>query len=469
MKQEASRREFLGLAAAAAAAAAGALAGCDALRIGRDPLPANLSIPKSGASKGFRLFNRAAFGPRPGDIAELERVGKDLHVESLLRAETAESPDLVARLHRIDALRMDGMELLDLPREEIIRQLQQAAILRAVYGKNQLLERMVEFWSNHFNIYARKTDGMYFLAADSERVIRKHALGKFKDLVHASAKSPAMLHYLDNRVNRKGVPNENYARELLELHTMGVEGGYTQTDVQEVARCLTGWTIETRFLRPKGKFRFDESQHDTGEKEVLGHRIPAGGGVEDGETVIEIVANHPATARFISSRICRYFLGDAADSWIEQTAEVFMRTGGDIRAMLKPILLSEALLESPPIVKRPFDFVASALRALDGNTDGSGAIQKHLDAMGQPLYQWPMPDGYPDSTDSWTGSLLARWRFATDLLGNRIPGTSVSVDRLKDRGAHWSELLLASNDAWSAGGNRETVTLLLCSPAFQWR
>lgn len=465
MNHTSSRREFLGLAAGVA----GALAGCEALRTAQHSLPTNIALPKHGTSEALRVLNRAAFGPRPGDIAELNAIGREQYVEKLLRAEERESLDLVARLHRIDVLRMDGIELLDLPRDEIIRQLQQAAILRAIYGRNQLLERMVEFWSNHFNIYARKAEGMYFLPAESEQVIRKHALGKFEDLLMGTAKSPAMLNYLDNKVNRKGVPNENYARELLELHTMGVDGGYTQNDVQEVARCLTGWTIESRFMRPRGKFRFDDSQHDDGEKHVLGHRIPPNGGVEDGETVIEMLAKHPATARFISSKICRYFLGDAAETWIERTAETFVSTGGDIRAILKPILLSDELVESTPIIKRPFDFVVSALRALDADTDGNRSLQRHLEAMGQPLYQWPMPDGYPDSTESWTGSLLARWKFATDLIGNRIAGTTVSLDRLKNRGANWSQLVLASHETWSVGGDKETVALLLCSPAFQWR
>lgn len=465
MRKRTSRREFIGLTAGVAAS----IAGCHSVRIGKDSIPTSLALPSAGASEAFRLLNRAAFGPRPGEVAALSRVNKGAFVDRLLAAEEPESPRLLAMLGRIDVLRMDGMELLDLPREEIIRQLQQATLLRAIYGRNQLLERMVDFWSNHFNIYARKTDGMYFVAADSEKVIRKHALGTFKELLHASAKSPAMLHYLDNNINRKGVPNENYARELLELHTMGVDGGYTQKDVQEVARCLTGWTIETRFLRPRGKFRFDASQHDDGEKRVLGHRIAPGGGIKDGETVIDILSIHPATAKFVSTKLCRYFLGDSADGWIAETTKTFIETGGDIRAMLRPILFSEELTGSPPLIKRPFDFVVSTLRALDADTDASLPLQRHLDSMGQPLYQWPMPDGYPDATDAWTGTMLARWKFATDLIGHRIAGTQVSLEHLSGRGAEWSEILLASEAKWTAGVDRETVALLICSPAFQWR
>jgi hypothetical protein len=465
MREGTSRREFIGLTAGLAAA----IAGCDSVRIGKDSIPSSLSLPVAGASDAFRFWNRASFGPRPGDVAALSRSNREAVVEKLLAAEEPESPILFAKLGRIDVLRMDGMELFDLPREEIIRQLQQAALLRAIYGRNQLLERMVDFWSNHFNIYARKTDGMYFVAADSEKVIRKHALGKFRELLLASAKSPAMLHYLDNNVNRKGVPNENYARELLELHTMGVEGGYTQKDVQEVARCLTGWTIETRFLRPRGKFRFDALQHDDGEKRVLGHRIAPGGGIKDGEAVIDILSSHPSTAKFIATKLCRYFLGDAAGAWIDRTSNTFIETGGDIRAMLRPILLSRELIDSPPLIKRPFDFVVSTLRALDADTDAGLHLQRHLDSMGQPLYQWPMPDGYPDTTDAWTGTMLARWKFAMDLVGRRIAGTNLSLESLIGRGADWSEILLASHDGWTAGGDRETVTLLLCSPAFQWR
>ncbi len=466
MSDTSSRREFLSIMAGSA----GMLAGCRLLQFQEgESLPESVSLPTQRVEAHVRLLNRATFGPRPGDIGRVDALGRKDYVDALLRADGSESLGLISRLHRIDVLRMDGSELMDLPREEIIRQLQQAALLRATFGRNQLLERLVEFWSNHFNIYARKSEGMYLLPADTERVIRSNALGRFGDLLAASAKSPAMLLYLDNQVNRKGVPNENYARELLELHTMGVDGGYSQTDVQEVARCLTGWTIESRFLRPRGKFRFDSSMHDEGEKLVLGTRIPPGGGISDGERVLRILASHPSTASFISRKLCRYFLGHEPPEWVEQTKATYLRTNGDLRAMLRPILLADALTEAPAIVKRPFDFVVSSLRALDAVTDASLPLQSYLTSMGQPLYQWPMPDGYPDATASWTGSLLSRWKFATDLVGDRISGTTVSLKRLKERGADWSELIAKPNSPLKLGVDDERVALLLCSPEFQWR
>jgi uncharacterized protein (DUF1800 family) len=265
---------------------------------------------------------------------------------------------------------------------------------------------------------------------DELTVIRKHALGKFPDLLRASAHSPAMLAYLDNQINERKAPNENYARELLELHTLGVHGGYTQKDVQEVARCFTGWTVENRFLRPRGRFRFDPHLHDDGPKMVLGVHIPAGGGQKDAEEVLNLLANHPSTAQFIAHKICRYFLGDAAATWTPKLTEIYKQTDGDIRAMLRPLLFSREILEGPPIIKRPFDYMVSALRALNADTDGDRPLQEHLAHMGQPLYQWPMPDGYPDKTSAWTGSLLARWNFATALATNAISGTRVDLPAL---------------------------------------
>jgi uncharacterized protein (DUF1800 family) len=260
--------------------------------------------------------------------------------------------------------------------------------------------------------------------------VRRHALGKFPDLLRASAHSPAMLAYLDNQENRRGVPNENYARELMELHTLGVHGGYTQKDVLEVARCFTGWTIENRFLRRRGNFRFDEALHDNGSKKVLGVTIFAGGGQSDATKVLDILATHPATARFIAGKLCRYFLGEENAEWTKKLAAIYNKTGGDIKAMLRPLLLSDTLQEAPPILKRPFDFTVSALRALNADTDGGAPLQEHLTRMGQPLYQWPMPDGYPDRTAAWTGSLLARWNFALSLTGGAIDSTSIDVPTL---------------------------------------
>jgi uncharacterized protein (DUF1800 family) len=465
--------------AAAALGAAGCSNGLRRFALG----PAEeLAPPPAFADPDAALLHRIGFGPGPGERERLAETGREAFVREQLRADLKEPLALTARLARLDVLRLTESDLHDLPEELLLRQLQQAAILRAVESPNQLLERLTDFWTNHFNVYARKGHAAWRKPGDELNVIRKHALGKFPDLLKASAHSPAMLAFLDNQVNRKGIANENYARELMELHSLGVHGGYTQKDVQEVARCFTGWSIENRFLRPRGKFRFLAENHDDGEKTVLGHRIPAGGGKRDGDRVLEILGAHPSTARHISEKLARYFLGEAPGPWPKRMAEIYRRTGGDIRAMLEPMLLSEEMRSAKPIFKRPFDFLASSIRVFGGKTDGGSSIQEHLERMGQPLHQWPMPDGYPDKTAAWTGSLLARWSFALDLTNGRIPGTELDLERLPGQGPKTrceaaARLALGHVSLSAALGEalarcrdeKEAVTLCLASAEFQWR
>ena len=255
---------------------------------------------------------------------------------------------------------------------------------------------MVEFWTDHFNIYAFKGQGPQLKVVDDGETIRTHALGKFRDLLGASARSAAMLGYLDNTANRKGVPNENYARELMELHTLGVHGGYTQRDVKEVARCLTGWTVEKHWHR--GRFRFDADAHDNGVKHVLGVTIPAGGGVSRrrARPGHRRGPSRHGAAPGAQSCACTSS-AKRPDGWVARLAAVFWQTGGDIKAILRPLLLSPELLNAPPILKRPFDYAVSALRAFNADTDGGAGVQQHLEAMGQPLFAWPMPDGFPEA------------------------------------------------------------------------
>ena len=456
----------------------------------------DIALPPHGAEPTARLVNRVSFGPRAGDVRRVAKMGAASYIDEQLAASLEEEDVLKLRLHGIEVFGTDAIEMRDLQESEVLRQLQKAAFLRAVYSRNQLQERMIDFWSNHFNVYARKGLGAYFTPRDQENVIRQNALGKFPDLLRASAHSPAMLSYLDNEVNRRGVANENYARELMELHTMGVRGGYTQKDVQEVARCFTGWTIEDRFLHRRGTFRFDAQAHDNGTKTVLGARIPAGGGQSDGHRVLDILVAHPSTAHFIAGKLCRFFLDNADTNWTPKLARIYQKTNGDIKAMLRPLLLSDELLASPPIVKRPFDFMVSSLRALNADTDGDAALQKHLTDMGQGLYLWPMPDGYPDRTASWTGSLLARWNFALALTFGDIGGTTVDLPGLvKDENVAkalseiiWSRCFDEATAQRLSGALRvldvaphetnetaknahlaQTTALLLCAPEFQWR
>lgn len=422
----------------------------------------DITLPKRGGSEAHRYLHRAAFGPIPGEPRRFVAMGRDAYVNEQLAPTDDDDPALTFLLSRLDTMRVSSAELRDLPEGHVMRQLRQAAILRAVYSRWQVRERMVDFWTNHFNIFAFKGDGAYRKNVDDLNVVRANALGKFPDMVRASARSSAMLTYLDNQVNRKGVPNENYARELLELHTLGVYGGYTQKDVSEVARCLTGWTIENRFLRPRDQFLFDPGAHDDGAKVVLGQRIPGGGGIKDGDRVIDIVTQHPSCAKFISTKLCRFFLGEQGAALQPRVEAAYVESKGDIQAMLHPILFSDAMTEGEPVLKRPYDYLISSLRAVDAQTDAGDALQNHLDAMGQPLFGWPMPDGYPDRTAAWTGTLLARWNFAHQLVNNEIGGTRINTDGL----APYEPLVRGEGDG---GTTLDEAAALLASPEFQWR
>jgi len=461
------------------AGAAITAAGCvtAARRIAGRDLPKEPTVPDDPKFE-LTVMNRMAFGPLPGDLVDLRRQGFKSYLDGQLNADSEESDTVLKfQLSRLDVMRVSAAELRDLPEGEVARQLRQATLLRMMYSKSQLRERMVDFWTNHFNILAEKGDNAYRKPTDDLLVIRKHALGKFSDLVRASAKSAAMLGYLNNDVNKKGVPNENYARELMELHTMGVHGGYTQQDIKEVARCLTGWTVEDRKILQRmaqdgrevvgtglDKFAFRPGDHDEGVKNVLGYKIQANGSSE-GDQVIDIVTRHPATAAFICGKLCRYFLGDEQHPAARLAAETFRKTDGDIKEVLRTILTEENLKSTQPLAKRPIDFVASALRTIGAESDGGRAIQEHLVKMGQPLFGWPMPDGYPDKTAAWTGSLLARWNFAWALANGQIAGTWFDEDRIKGR----EELLTTGTRSAPSRAPILALAGALSNPAFQWR
>ncbi len=452
------RRQWLGLGAAGAAAAL--LSGCETLeqRLTKPTLPADAFAPVDHSpSPVRRLLDRLSYGPRPGDIAHVAETGAQAYVEEQLRPERiAEDATLTVRLRPLgDILGADAGTLFDIDDHQVVTTLRQATLLRAVYSRRQLYERMVEFWTDHFNIYAFKGEGAQLLVADDRDTIRAHALGNFRALLGASARSAAMLGYLDNGSNRKGVPNENYARELMELHTLGVRGGYTQRDVQEVARCLTGWTAD-RFWR-RGRFLFDPTRHDDGVKCVLGQAMPPGGGRADGERVLDLLAAHPATAAHLSRKLCRHFLGAEPARLVRSLAATFRHVRGDIQPVLRALLLSPELLTAPPILKRPLDYAAGALRALNADTDGGPGLQTHLEQMGQPLFAWPMPDGFPDRTTAWTGALIPRWNFALALSGGRIADTTIDWQALRRAGAP-ARLC-----------DPEQAALGLMSPEFQWR
>lgn len=465
-RREALRNLGIGVAAAG-------LAGCAPLaaRVRHRAEVADFTPPTGPNDPAVRLYGRAGFGHRPGDLQAYRRDGHAATVERLLRADAPEDPALTMQIMRLDVFRVDAMELRDYFEDVVLHQLQQAAILRAVHGANPLQERMADFWTNHFCIYGRKGLAAWRKGKDETEVVRNHALGKFPEMLRASARSPAMVAFLDGRANRKGTPNENYARELMELHTMGVDGGYTQRDIQEVARCFTGWTLEDRFMRHRGAFRFVPELHDDGEKYVLGQRIPPGGGEADGDRVLQILADHPSTGRFLAKKLVRHFTGDGSPRLETTVAAAYQKSGGDIREMVRPILTSDELLSGPAILKRPLDLVASSLRALDASTDGGKPIRDQLAIMGQPLYEWPMPDGFPTDTEAWAGAMLPRWNYAFTLAQGGIGGTSVDLARLAPDVA--VSALLGQNmpgtDVRVVASTQEAVALTIASPEFQWR
>jgi uncharacterized protein (DUF1800 family) len=416
--------------------------------------------------------------------------------EGAAKAEEMPQNNQAVRRAFLDYLAKNGLR----PPQALTAELQASRILRAVYSERQLQEVMVDFWTNHFNVFAGKAADRWFLISYDRDTIRPHTLGKFYDLLKATAKSPAMLFYLDNfqsvspnanmgggRLNQRGqnqrrggllgmlmrggarsnqqendMPrpqqaqqqqqrrarrgiNENYARELMELHTLGVDGGYTQKDVQEVARCFTGWTIfdprgyRNAVLNEKddraGQFYFNPRLHDDGEKIVLGHKIPAGGGVRDGLMVLEILARHPSTAKFIATKLARRFVSDnPSDALIQRVATAFTKSDGDIRETLRALITSPEFnsMESYRAkIKTPFELAVSSIRALGGETNGGPGIHQWIARMGEPLYMYQAPTGYPDMAENWvnTGALLERLNFGLALASNRIPGTRVDLTR----------------------------------------
>jgi uncharacterized protein (DUF1800 family) len=429
-----------------------------------------------------------AQGEQSGEQAKNARkIERRLDKELGEQGQTAE--DEMKRRRQIQAVLQElGYKLP----QQLTQELQQAKILRAVYSERQLQEVLTDFWFNHFNVFAGKGADRWLITAYERDTIRPRVFGKFEDLLRATAQSPAMLFYLDNwlsaspnaklperpfrldrnrqlrpnpplgnlrgrfgqldRVQRRAgesgqqqqiqLPpqrrnrglNENYAREIMELHTLGVDGGYTQKDVQEVARCFTGWTI--RNPRQGGEFFFNPWLHDDGEKVVLGHKIPAGGGMKDGERVIKLLAHHPSTAKFIATKLARKFISDnPPPALIERTAQVFLKTDGDLREVVRSLLTSPEFFSAESYrakIKTPFEMTVSAVRALGAETNGTPPFHRWMAQMGEPLFMAQPPTGYADAAEIWvnTGALLERMNFALALAAGRIPGTRVNLRRL---------------------------------------
>lgn len=427
----------------------------------------------------LHALNRLGFGPRPGDQARVRAMGVDAWIDAQLQPERiADAPgDALAASYPALALPLPVL-LERYPPPQVLRrdqqrnattgpvdslamaaqlrrarvgivqlggELQSMRVARAVVSERQLQEVMVDFWENHFNIYANKGPYMrHWLVGYDRDVIRPHALGHFRELLGAVAHSPAMLFYLDNvqsiadrsraagprdSVRRRGL-NENYARELLELHTLGVDGGYSQQDVIEVARALTGWTVAP--VQQGGGFLFRRAAHDAGAKIVLGHHLPAGRGEADGEAVLDILARHPATARFISTKLVRRLVSDSAPaSLVERASATFLRTDGDIREVVRTIVTSPEFFSASAYrakVKSPFETVVSALRAMGASADPTPRTAQIIARLGQPIFGHLAPDGYPETGDSWinSGAILGRINFGLAVAGGTVPGVSIS-------------------------------------------
>ena len=621
--------------------------------------------------KILQVLNRLEFGPRPGDMESVRKMGITRWIDQQLSPETLDDSVVEKKLAALPTLRMSLEEMMTnytdeqmqnrnrqlavqaarqappgamkegeggnfpaLPPApmqpnpalrmqqmgmmqgrnsiEALGELNNSKLLRACESNRQLQEVLVDFWSNHFNLDVKKGLVRALKPADERDVIRPHVLGKFHDLLEASAKSPAMLFYLDNasstrdfndpnsgpplgrpgvgapgrpfanpngagpgrplanpngvgpnggnpqagnmpRPNRQpgvgpqgsGMPgngqpgagqprpaqqrrpggglNENYARELMELHTLGVDGGYTQKDVQEVARCFTGWTID----RSNGAFIFRPFLHDNGEKIVLGHRIPAGGGIQDGETVLDIVASHPATAQHLARQLCqRLIADDPPKSVVDRAAQTFQKTGGDLRAVVRTIVTSPEFLSPTAYhakMKSPFEYAVSAVRALNGTFEapdpavpqvrlrlisdgatsmgrGNGgrpggfarqSLAQEIALMGQPMFSHEAPTGYPEDSREWvsSGALLARFNFAEDLASQRVAAVTFGPPTLPQNvsvGDHKAYLKALSHvilggdlsegaktailEQMDAGaGPAKVLALILGSPDFQRR
>jgi uncharacterized protein (DUF1800 family) len=494
------------------------------------------------------LLNRATFGVRRTDVDEVRRTGIVAFLDRQLHPEQIDDGALQRRLAAFETLNLTSQQIAEQyyqPAQQLRRKRQMEAqgaagpaggalaqvgparagtapappsaadqelfrkervvlqelsgqkILRAVYSERQLQEVLVEFWFNHFNVFAGKGADRGLLTAYERDVIRPRVFGKFRDLLGATAESPAMLFFLDNWMSvdpngphaiggavgaRHAVPlppqgrgaiqprrgggaagmprvaapptkparglNENYARELMELHTLGVDSGYTQKDVVEVARCFTGWTIAQP--RDGGDFTFDPRQHDPGQKTVLGHVIRAGGGRDDGDQVLDVLAHDPHTAHFVATKLTRRFVADDPPAaLVERVARRFRETDGDLREVYRTIFMSDEFWSAEAFaskVKTPLEFVASALRATSAQIDDATSSVQALRSLGMPPYFCQPPTGYADRSNGWvnTGALLNRVNFALALVDSRLPGVRVDLAALAgspDLAAARSQLL----------------------------
>ncbi|GAB3430570.1 DUF1800 domain-containing protein [Massilia solisilvae] len=424
------------------------------------PLHAAALTPDQQA---LHVLNRLGYGPRPGDVERVTQMGVQRYIDAQLHPESIPLPqDLTARLAANETANRSAGDALgeynELRKEvrdeeegakqrrraalaKATRETAEARLLSAIDSPRQLEEVMVDFWFNHFNVFVGKGIDRALIASYERDAIRPYALGSFRDLLGATAKHPAMLFYLDNVVStsnefgaeqaKKGAKgprglNENYARELMELHTLGVDGGYTQKDVTELARMLTGWTFQPqRLVRFNETFRFDSKRHDQGVKTWLGRTVEPGG-QREGEMALDVLAVHPATARHVSYQLAQYFVSDAPPSaLVERMAKTWIETRGDIRSVLRTLFASDEFMAPQAVgakFKTPYQFVVSAVRASGVPVKNVQPLLGTMSQLGMPLYGCQTPDGYKNTQDAWLNpdALTRRITFATALGSGRI-------------------------------------------------
>ena len=470
---------------------------------------------------GPRLVGRITFGTTGEELGLFNALGfaeyLEYHLNHLAIPDTYVEDRFAGRVAGIPALQtlsMSGEQLYALNNFTFqYNELVEAVLLRAVYSKRQLFERMVDFWGDHFNLDCQLEAIMSLKTLDDRDTIRPHALGNFGDLLIASAQSPAMLSYLNNDLNTATAPNENYAREILELHSLSSAAGYTQADVIAVSRCLTGWTRYDGYTTPanqRGTFHYNDEAHDQGAKMLSPIFNLSGPGpvvipanqppMKDGLDVLGILARHPSTANFLATKLCRRFIGeDCPTPVITQVRAAFLNNGagvvGDIKAMIRTMLTPNTLYTAGSCWKRPLHLFASALRVVPVTITTTGALRSHLADAGHLPFSWGPPDGYPDTIQYWSSQQIPRWNFAVNLVPQIVPvggnlsgvitdiGSMLSgantLDEVMDRinaviffgEMNPQEKLrirrFLTGSGFTQQSRNETVSLALASPGFQ--
>ncbi|MES2304172.1 MAG: DUF1800 domain-containing protein [Gemmatimonadota bacterium] len=517
-------------------------------------LPAASQAPLTPRDSARHVLNRLGYGATPGEVDAIATEGVKRWIDRQLAVRDPRDPALAAREDGYDVLHTAARDMVAMHTDQLAKALKAQAggadsmrrpaadaerreqratggkkelrdlnaelmsvtLLRATSSDHQLAEVLADFWTNHFNVFIGKGFDRAYFADYLEHTIRPNVLGRFETLLTATAKSPAMLFYLDNvesvadgtsmqalapgrmqaaagrgrfagragaarglgrtrqpdpamveRVKArmpKGI-NENYARELMELHTLGVDGGYSQQDVGNVARILTGWGMDRR---SNFEYRFLDGAHDRNAKSVLGVAFPAGHGEDEGMRLLKLLAEQPATMHHVSAKLCARFVADVPpDGCIDDAVRAWKQSGGEIREVVRAILYSPDFWAAANVqskVKTPLEFVVSALRAVGGEPDATPRLVQQVAKLGQPLFQMTTPNGYPESQSEWvnSGALLARMNFAVALAGGRLPGAMVDLDRVVPLTTDHVVLVDGVNRAILAGGmTAQTRTTIL--------